>query len=163
MNLFIPLIVAIVALGVGSVLGYYARQSIAKKRIGTIEQKLQEKISQAKKECETILSQAQDKASVILGRAKKEEDHTRGRLIKAEQILLKRENILVVDREVVRLYDTNPWEFLSYCRQDLNDDSERGRTNALSNAKRAIECRADEIIKILKLNLQTKRNLKENK
>lgn len=64
---------------------------------------------------------------------------------------VKRKNIISVGYEVVRLYDTNPREFLSYCRQDLNDDSERGRTNALSNAKRAIECRADEIIKILNL------------
>jgi len=64
---------------------------------------------------------------------------------------IKRKDLLTVACEVVRLYDTNPWEFLSYCRQDLNDDSERGRTNALSNAKRAIECRADEIIKILNL------------
>ena len=60
--------------------------------------------------------------------------------------------------EDVRLYDTNPWEFLSYCRQDLNDDSERGRTNALSNAKRAIECRADEVIKILNLKPLASRN-----
>lgn len=50
-----------------------------------------------------------------------------------------------------RLYDTEPHEFLSYCRQDLNDVSERGRTNALSNAKRAIECRADEILTLLNL------------
>ena len=77
------LIAGMVALGVGSVLGYYARQSIAKKRIGTIEQKLQEKILRAKEEATTILETA-----------KREEDQHRRRLIKTEQLLLERENIL---------------------------------------------------------------------
>lgn len=60
-------------------------------------------------------------------------------------------NPIGIGHEVKKIFDTNAWEFLSYCRQDLNDESERGRTNALSNAKRAIECRADEILKLLNL------------
>lgn len=69
-------------------------------------------------------------------------------------------NILIVkgyhvpvteNHERCSIYDTSPHEFLSYCRQDLNDNSDRGRTNALSNAKRAIECRTDEILKFLYL------------
>lgn len=94
MELLIPLIVAFVALALGSILGYYARQSIAKKKIGTAEQKLQEKVSQAKQESETILSQAKEKALAVLNTAKKEEDQTRTRLLKSEQILLKREDTL---------------------------------------------------------------------
>jgi len=64
---------------------------------------------------------------------------------------IKRENTLSMFRRKIRIYDTSPWEFLAYCRQDLNDNSERGRANALSNAKRAIECRADEILKLVNL------------
>jgi len=94
MELLIPLIVAFVALALGSILGYYARQSIAKKKIGTAEQKLQEKVSQAKQESETILSQAKEKALATLNTAKKEEDQTRARLFKSEQLLLKREDTL---------------------------------------------------------------------
>ena len=94
MNLLIPLIVAFIALAAGSVLGYLARQSIAKKRIGSVEQKLQEKVAQAKQEQEAIISQAKDKASAILNTVKREEDQTRNRLLKAESFLLKRENIL---------------------------------------------------------------------
>jgi hypothetical protein len=45
--------------------------------------------------------------------------------------------------------DISPWEFLSFARQDLEEDSERGRINALTNAKRAIECRADELLALL--------------
>lgn len=94
MTLLLPLIVAFIALAAGSILGYYTRQSIAKKRVGTIEQKLQEKVAQAKHESETIVSQAREKASAILNTVKKEEDQTRDRLLKAESFLLKRENIL---------------------------------------------------------------------
>jgi len=94
MNQFIPLIVGIFALAVGSVLGYLARQSIAKKRIGTIEQKLQERVFQAKQESETILSQAKSKAQGIISSAQREDDQARAQILKAEQFLLKRESIL---------------------------------------------------------------------
>jgi len=49
----------------------------------------------------------------------------------------------------LKLQEIGPWEFFSFAREDLKEDSERGRVNALSNAKRAIECRADELITLL--------------
>jgi ribonuclease Y len=94
MNQFIPLIVGVVALAIGSVLGYYARQSIAKRRAGTIEAKLQKKVSQAKTQTETIINEAENKANQIIERAKKEVDNRRYELFKTERLLLKRENIL---------------------------------------------------------------------
>ena len=94
MNQIIPLIAGIVALGVGSILGYYARQSIAKQKYGSIEQRLQEKISRTKKECETIISQSERSATAILDKAKREGYQYRKRLFKTEQVLLKRENAL---------------------------------------------------------------------
>ncbi|RLC33538.1 MAG: ribonuclease Y [Candidatus Nealsonbacteria bacterium] len=83
MNQFIPLAVGIVALGLGSILGYYARQSIAKKRLGTVDQKLQ-----------ALINQAKQKADAVLEAAKREEDQSRQRIFKTEQLLLKRENAL---------------------------------------------------------------------
>jgi len=83
MNQFIPLLVAIFALVVGSILGYYARQSIARKKIGTIEEKLQK-----------ITTEAKQKALLILEAAKKEEDQRRQEILQTERLLLKRENIL---------------------------------------------------------------------
>lgn len=94
MDLLLPLIVAFIALTTGSIFGYLARQSIAKKRVGSAEQKLQEKTAQAKKESENIISQAKEKASSLLNSLKKEEDQTRAHLLRAESFLLKRENIL---------------------------------------------------------------------
>ncbi|MFH1259014.1 MAG: ribonuclease Y, partial [Elusimicrobiota bacterium] len=62
MNQFVPLLVGLAALVVGSVLGYYARQSIARKNYRTIEARLQKKVGQARQESETILSSAKEKA-----------------------------------------------------------------------------------------------------
>lgn len=83
MNQLIPLAVGIVALGVGSTLGYYARQSIAKKKLGTVDQKLQ-----------ALINQAKQKADVILETAKRAEDQSRTRVFKTEQLLIRRENAL---------------------------------------------------------------------
>jgi len=66
-------------------------------------------------------------------------------------VLRKEDSDCYVRWQKVKLYDIDPWEFLSFAKQDLKEDSERGRINALSNAKRAIECRADEILTLSNL------------
>ena len=83
MNQFIPLITGIIAVVIGSLLGYYARQSIAKRNYRTIEAKIGKKISQAKAQADQILE-----------KAKKETDNRRDALFNTEKVLLKRENIL---------------------------------------------------------------------
>ncbi|WP_447927919.1 hypothetical protein [Vreelandella sp. EE27] len=42
-------------------------------------------------------------------------------------------------------FDINPSEFLSFSKADLKDNSKRGLVNALSNAKRTIDCQIDKI------------------
>lgn len=108
MNQYILLAVGVVALGIGSVLGYYTRQSIAKKKLGTIDQKLQEKVAQAQKEYESILSQAKEKASSLLDSAKEEENQLRKRVAETEQLILKREDIL---NQKLSDYDKREKEF----------------------------------------------------
>jgi len=94
MSQFILILLGVACLGTGSVLGYYARQSIARKRAGTIEQKLQKKISQAKEESGEIFKKAQEKADNVINQAQKESDQRRRELLKAQQVLLKRESLL---------------------------------------------------------------------
>ena len=57
----------------------------------------------------------------------------------------------------VKPYEIDAREFLSFAKEDLEDDSARGRINALSNAKRAIECRIDEILTLFNLKPFTSR------
>lgn len=93
--------VSILCLCLGSVLGYFARQSIAKKQVGTLEQKIQKRISEAQEEAKTIADEAKEKACTILESAKKEENKRRQEMSKTENVLLKRENIL--DKKISQL------------------------------------------------------------
>ncbi len=87
-------IIAVLALAAGSVLGYFARQSIAKRNLATIEGKLQKLVSQAKLEAETILFEGKAKAQRLLETTQKETERARQEIFKAESLLLKRENLL---------------------------------------------------------------------
>ena len=91
MNQFIPLIAGVVVLAIGSVLGYFTRQSIAKQRLGTIEQKLQQKLDQTRKEAEKIIVEAKEKAIQTAEKSKNDEEQRRKSLLQAENLLIKRE------------------------------------------------------------------------
>jgi len=88
------LVVGLICLAIGSILGYFARQSIAKRDYANIEAKLQKKISQTKAEADEIISKAKEKALKIIESTKKELDQRREKILKTERLLLKRENIL---------------------------------------------------------------------
>ncbi len=94
MNLFILLVVGLFALTIGSVLGYFARQSIARKQSDTIETTLQKKISQVKKSAEEIISKAKEKADQVIEKTKREIGNQRREIFNAEKTILKRENTL---------------------------------------------------------------------
>ena len=53
--------------------------------------------------------------------------------------------------EKVKLYDRDAQEYLRFAEQDLKDDSEKGRTNAITNTDTAVRCRVDELMKLLNL------------
>lgn len=95
------LIVGIISMLIGSVLGYFARQSIARKQAGTLEQKIHEKISQVKERAEKIIAEAKEKATDILEAAKREENRRKRTLFKTEQLILKRENAL--ENKILRI------------------------------------------------------------
>ncbi len=94
MEQFILLLVGLFALVIGSILGYYARQSIAKKRAGTIEQILQKRLQKAKETADSILSGAKEKSQKISEAAREEVSQRHSELLKTERLLLKREHVL---------------------------------------------------------------------
>ena len=87
-------IVGAIVLCIGAVLGYFARQSIARKRADTIETTLKRRIAQTKKETEEMLLRAEEKATEIVGRAKKDLESQRQKLFDTEGLLMKRERIM---------------------------------------------------------------------
>lgn len=61
MNQLTPIVAGMISLSIGAILGYYARQSLAKRNWKTIEAKLQKRIEKATKEGDAILSKAKEK------------------------------------------------------------------------------------------------------
>jgi len=86
---YIGIIVGILI--VGSVLGYYTRQTIAKKQAGTIEAKLNKLISQARQEAKETLLKAKEKSSKLLEEAKEDERTRYNQLSQRENRVLEKE------------------------------------------------------------------------
>jgi len=61
-----------VALAIGAVLGYFARQNIARRQLGSVEEIIRKKQDRANKEAQKIILEARDKANQILEEAQKE-------------------------------------------------------------------------------------------
>ena len=93
-QIIIIFIAAVVALVAGCIIGYYARQSLAKKRAGSLEAKLIKKVQQTKEETAQLVKDAQSKASKILETSQKEVDERRREFLKAQQLILDREKLL---------------------------------------------------------------------
>ena len=108
MNQLTPLGIGILCLSAGSIIGYYARQSIVQKRAGTIEQKLKQKISQAKEQSDKILSDAKKSAFRVKEKAEKETETRRHEIIESGRLLLKKESIL---DEKLSTFDLEKKEF----------------------------------------------------
>ncbi len=153
MNLFILLIVGVVTLAVGSVLGYYARQSIAKKQAGTLEAKLQKKVEKAREISDGILSETKKKSEEILEGAKKEVDSRRYELFKTERLLLKRENVL--DQKLSN-FERSQKEFEAKIEKlkAIKESLENLRQEALENLERISKLPREEAKKELLQNLE---------
>ncbi len=153
MNQLIPLIVGIVALTVGSVLGYYARQSIAKRNYRTIDAKIQKKITQAKAQSGEILAAATKEANQILETAKKETDERRATLLNTERLLLRRENIL---EKKLSTFEFNEREFQEKVKKlkEIKEALENLRSEALQNLERISRLSRGEARKELLENLE---------
>jgi len=86
------LVIGAVGVGLGSILGYFARQSIAKKQIGTLEERIEKRITQAKEEAGNLVAKARQDSSQILEKVRKEEGERRAEVLKAEKLLLSKES-----------------------------------------------------------------------
>jgi len=94
MNIFVSVLIAVLAIAVGAVLGYFARQSIARKQADNIETTLQKRVSQVKKETDEMLAEAKKKADQLIESTNKETEAQKREIFNTERVLLKRENIL---------------------------------------------------------------------
>ena len=93
-QIILSIIVAVVALIFGTIIGYYIRQNLAKKRAGTLEAKLQKRVIDVKEETSNLVKNAEKKASELLERTQKDIDERRKEFMKAQELLLSREKLL---------------------------------------------------------------------
>lgn len=130
------LVVGFLSLTVGSVLGYYARQTIAKKQLSTAEGKASKILEEAEKNAQEIVIESKSKAVNILEEAKKKEQERENQIMRQEERLGKREELL--DKKT--------------------DEVERGRTLLMKKAdeirqirKEAEEARKQELKRLEKI------------
>jgi len=88
------LFIGILSLAVGAMLGYFARQSIAKKQLGTAEGKMDKMVKDAKAEAEAALLASKKKSVDILEEAKNEERKRQEQIFRLEKRLEVREETL---------------------------------------------------------------------
>lgn len=88
------LIIGILGLAIGSIAGYLARQTIAKKQLHTAEGKATNILDEADKNSKEILIEAKNKAVNILEEAKKKEQEREHQIMRMEERLEKRETNL---------------------------------------------------------------------
>ena len=82
------------ALSGGAILGYYVRQTVAKKQLGTAEGKALKIIEEADEKAKDMVLESKSKAVSILEEAKKKEQERENQIIRSEERLEKREEML---------------------------------------------------------------------
>jgi len=90
----ITFLVALAALAAGAFSGYYVRQSIAKKQLNTAEGKAEKVVEEAEKKAQESVLDAKNKAVEILEEAKKKEKTREDQILRLEQRLEKREELV---------------------------------------------------------------------
>jgi ribonuclease Y len=82
------------ALSGGAILGYYVRQTVAKKQLGTAEGRALRIIEEADEKAKDMVLESKSKAVGILEEAKKKEQERENQIIRSEERLEKREELL---------------------------------------------------------------------
>jgi len=107
MSDLIPLFVAVIGLILGSILGYYARQSIAKRQAKSVESKVDKLINEAKNEAKDIIFKAKSKATKVLDELKKEEQRRQDEYLRIRKKLEQKEEILDQQRKTLETEEQN--------------------------------------------------------
>ncbi|MDD2548077.1 MAG: ribonuclease Y [Candidatus Pacebacteria bacterium] len=95
-------IVSSLLFGLGIVIGYYIRQSIARKRAGSIEAELKKRLEQTKKNAENIILKARERANKIEVTTKSDLEERQKLVIKAEERVFKKEEILEEKEKTIK-------------------------------------------------------------
>lgn len=116
--------ILIIYIGIGMVIGYFLKQTLANIQNKKLQQELEEKLTISKKEAENIVKEAREKSINIIEEAKKEKEKILDDVLQREQRISQREKIL--DNREITLIEkekniTKTLEELKSKNQELND------------------------------------------
>ncbi|HOF42889.1 MAG TPA: ribonuclease Y, partial [Candidatus Moranbacteria bacterium] len=94
MNVILILSGLLIGAAGGFYLGYLVRQAIARRRLDTAEGQIEKMLEEAEKKSQEVVLNAKNKAVEILEEAKKKEKEREDQILRSEQRLEKRENII---------------------------------------------------------------------
>ncbi|MFZ3057530.1 MAG: ribonuclease Y [Minisyncoccales bacterium] len=126
---------AIISLFVGGIVGYYIRQSIARKRAGTIEAELQKKIAQTRQIAEEIMAKAKEKAEEIEKKTSTDLEERQKVVIKAENRLFKKEEEIEVKDKQSEEKEKEAVEKLEKVKQ-IREDLDRLRVESIQKLEK---------------------------
>ena len=142
------LLITVLTLSAGSVLGYFARQSIAKRQLNTAEGKAEQMVSTASKKAEEIVLEAKQKSVQILEEAKKKEKDREDKILRLERRIETREESL--ERRVNEIDRAkNTLERKAEEIQTLRKEAEKIREDELSRLQKIAGLNKDEAKNIL--------------
>lgn len=123
------------ALAGGGLAGYFARQEIAKKRAGTIEKNVAQKLAKAKIEAQKVIEDAQIKSQKVLEASRQEVDSRRREIAKTETLILKRESLL---EQKAAEFEVEEKDFQEKVKKlkDLKENLEDLHKQAMENLER---------------------------
>lgn len=177
MSEYLLLILGAASLGIGAILGYFARQSIARFQAGSIEENLQKRLREARVEAQDIIIKAKNRAVKILDSAQKaisekekevnilQRQLERKRGILEQKLLDSKKESKQVKEETQKIEElrTKAEEFLRKRKEELEKISgvsaDRAREELLREIEREYKKEIQE--KILKLEKEGEKSLKE--
>jgi len=177
MSEYLLLILGAASLGIGAILGYFARQSIARFQAGSIEENLQKRLREARVEAQDIIIKAKNRAVKILDSAQKaisekekevnilQRQLERKRGILEQRLLDSKKESKQVKEETQKIEElrTKAEEFLRKRKEELEKISgvsaDRAREELLREIEREYKKEIQE--KILKLEKEGEKSLKE--
>ncbi|MFA5009421.1 MAG: ribonuclease Y [Candidatus Paceibacterota bacterium] len=120
---------------VGAVVGYYVRQSIARKRAGTIEAELQKKITQTKQTVEELLAKAKEKTEALEKKTYNDIEERQKVIIKAENRIFKKEEELETKEKEIEKKDKEAIDKLEKLK-DLKNDLDTLKDEAIGKLEK---------------------------
>jgi ribonuclease Y len=136
MELSVSLLLTLLGtLGVGTLTGYYVRQTIARNRLDSAEGKIEKLIEDAEKKSQETVLDAKNKAVEILEEAKKKEKAREDQILRSEERIEKRESIIDQKTEELEKGKKLLEQKIEEVRQ-IRQDAEEARSKELDRLEK---------------------------